>query len=82
MSDRGQMVTKYKEKSEVLNNIFASVFYDNFSSQSPLMNGSEGGGWGRNIPVVSEDYVHDHMRNLNIHTSMGPDKMHPRVLRK
>ncbi|KFQ06633.1 hypothetical protein N329_05933, partial [Haliaeetus albicilla] len=23
----------------------------------------------------------DHLRNLNIHKCMGPDKMHPRVLR-
>ncbi|KFP61657.1 hypothetical protein N322_13611, partial [Cariama cristata] len=33
-------------------------------------------------PTVREDWVHDHLRNLNVQKSMGPDKMHPRVLRK
>ncbi|KFW73403.1 hypothetical protein AS28_09112, partial [Pygoscelis adeliae] len=32
-------------------------------------------------PTVRDDQVRDHLRNLNIHKSMGPDKMHPRVLR-
>ncbi|KFQ34649.1 hypothetical protein N331_12545, partial [Merops nubicus] len=33
-------------------------------------------------PAVRKDKVHDHLRNLNINESMGPDGVHPRVLKK
>ncbi|KFQ17130.1 hypothetical protein N331_06964, partial [Merops nubicus] len=33
-------------------------------------------------PTVSKDKVHDYLRNLNINKSMGPDEMHPRVLKE
>ncbi|KFO91414.1 hypothetical protein N320_12901, partial [Buceros rhinoceros silvestris] len=33
-------------------------------------------------PTVRENQVHDHLRNLIIHTCMRLDEMHPRVLRK
>ncbi|KFP97772.1 hypothetical protein N329_02385, partial [Haliaeetus albicilla] len=37
--------------------------------------------WGSKVPhTVRKDQVHDHLRNLNIHKSMGLHKMHSRVL--
>ncbi|KFQ72219.1 hypothetical protein N335_07909, partial [Phaethon lepturus] len=34
------------------------------------------------LPTVREDQVHDYLRKLNTHKSMGPYKMHPRVLKE
>ena len=31
--------------------------------------------------ITREDHIRDHQRNLSIDKSVGPDKMHPRVLR-
>ncbi|KFV07465.1 hypothetical protein N340_11926, partial [Tauraco erythrolophus] len=33
-------------------------------------------------PTVGEDQVRDHLKNLKVDKSMGPDKVHPRVLRE
>ena len=33
-------------------------------------------------PTVGEDQVLDHLRNLKGHKSMGPDEIHPQVLRE
>ncbi|KFR17877.1 hypothetical protein N306_15460, partial [Opisthocomus hoazin] len=37
---------------------------------------------GKIPPAVSEDQVWDLLRNINIQKSMGPDEMHPRMLRE
>ncbi|KFP62878.1 hypothetical protein N322_08596, partial [Cariama cristata] len=33
-------------------------------------------------PTVGEDHIRDHLRNLKVYKSMGPDEMHPPVLRE
>ncbi|KFV18771.1 RNA-directed DNA polymerase from mobile element jockey, partial [Tauraco erythrolophus] len=32
-------------------------------------------------PTVEEDQVRDHLKNLKVHKSMGPDEVHQQVLR-
>lgn len=34
------------------------------------------------VPLVEEDQVRESLSKLDIHQSMGPDRMHPQVLRE
>jgi len=34
------------------------------------------------LPIAGEDQVQDHLKNLKIHQSIAPDKMHLWVLRQ
>jgi len=78
-----KLETVEKEKAEVLNNYFTSVFTGNLSSHTSQVDGPHDGDWGGKIsPTIREDQVHDHLRNLNISNSMGPDEMYCRVLRE
>ena len=81
MSKSGKLVIVDKEKAEVVNKFFASVFTGKLSSHTSQVDGPQDRAWRTKVPpAVREDQVYDHLRNLNICESMGPDKIHPRVL--
>ncbi|KAK4821765.1 hypothetical protein QYF61_000826 [Mycteria americana] len=82
MGKMGDLATTNMEKAEVLNNFFALVFTGKHSSHAAHLTESKGRDWENEVlPAIGEDQVQDHLRNLNVHKSMGPDERHPRVLR-
>ncbi|GAB0178237.1 mitochondrial enolase superfamily member 1 [Grus japonensis] len=81
--ETGDLVTWVMEKDEMLNNFFASVFTSKCSSHTAQATEGKGRDWeNKELPTVGQDQVHDHLRNLKVHKSMGPDQMHPRVLKE
>ncbi|GAB0208944.1 mitochondrial enolase superfamily member 1 [Grus japonensis] len=80
-NETGDLVTQDMEKAEVLNDFFASVFTGKYLSHTAQV--TEGRDWeNAEPPIVGEDQVQEYLRNLKVHKSVGPDEMHPWVLRE
>ncbi|GAB0190395.1 mitochondrial enolase superfamily member 1 [Grus japonensis] len=80
-NETGDLVTQDMEKAEVLNDFFASVFTGKCLSHTAQV--TEGRNWkNEEPPTVGENQVREYLRNLKVHKSVGPDELHPRVLRE
>ncbi|KAK4822331.1 hypothetical protein QYF61_013030 [Mycteria americana] len=84
LDEGGNIVTKDEEKAEVLNAFFASVFHSKTScspgTQPPEL--ADRDGEQNEAPRIQGEMVSDLLHHLDTHRSMGPDGIHPRVLRE
>jgi len=77
----GDLVTWDMKKAEACNDFFALVFTGKCSSHTAQIAEGKGINWENEEPPTVGDQVRDHLRNLKLHKSMGPDHMHPQFLR-
>ncbi|CAM4671219.1 unnamed protein product [Caretta caretta] len=80
LNEGGNLVTEDVEKANVLNAFFASVFTNKVSSQTAALGITKSGRDGQ--PSVEIEVVRDYLEKLDVHKSMGPDELHPRVLKE
>ncbi|CAM5110091.1 unnamed protein product [Eretmochelys imbricata] len=80
MNEGGNLVTEDVEKANVLNAFFASFFTNKVSSQTAALGITTWGIDGQ--PSVEKEMVRDYLEKLDVHKSMGPDELHPRVLKE
>ena len=77
------MTTEDKEKTEVLNAFFTSVFKSqtSYPQGTPLSDLTVSAGEQTKLPMIQEEIVRDLLLQLDCPKSVGPDEIHPRVLR-
>ncbi|CAM4590592.1 unnamed protein product, partial [Lepidochelys olivacea] len=80
LNEGGNLVTEDVEKANVLNAFFASVFMNKVSSQTTALGSTAWGGGDQ--ASVEKEVVRNYLEKLDEHKSMGPDALHPRVLKE
>lgn len=83
LKETGDPVTQDSEKAKALNPFLASAFTSKTGLQELQVPEAWLKGWGKeDVPLVEEDQVREYLSKPNIHKSMGPDGMHPKMLRE
>ena len=76
------MVTNYEEKAEVLNAFFSAVFNKTSCIEGIQPPQPEDRDWENDPPAIQEELVSELLHHIDTHKSMGPDGIHPRVLKE
>ncbi|KAK4806795.1 hypothetical protein QYF61_005591 [Mycteria americana] len=79
----GHLTNRDEEKLEAFNAFFASVFNNTdrpWAARSPESEDHDCGSSA--FPFVDTEIVRDQLYQLYVHKSMGPDGIHPRVLKE
>ena len=79
--ESGQLVMDSKEKANLLNNFFVSVFVSEPPGPLPIFDIRYNGTPVTNLSV-DQSTVCKQLKDLNAFKSMGPDGCHPRVLKE
>ena len=84
MDEGGKLVVAHEEKAEEFNVFFASVFCRKTTCpQDNCPPGLVDGVREQNgPPCIQEEAVRELLSSLDVHKSMGPDGIHPRVRRE
>jgi len=83
LNEVGALLMQCTEKPELLKAFFASDFSAKAGPQASQALEVREEFWRKeDLPLDEEDWVRDHLSNLDAHRSMAPNGMHPRVLRE
>ncbi|GAB0208399.1 mitochondrial enolase superfamily member 1 [Grus japonensis] len=77
------LTNRDEEKAEAFNAVFASIFNHTdrpWATRSPESGDHDCG--NSDFPFVDTEVVRDQLYQLKVHESMGPDGIHPRVLKE
>ena len=81
--EKGNLITNDKERAEILNNFFTSVFLKEDTSNLPnIKTGEYSNGKLMEDIKITKDMVEKKLKELNPNKAQGPDSIPPRVLRE